>query len=641
MLKAMRKNVKSLAPTLWIVIATFIISIFAIWGGAGRLGEKTKTETIAYLGKDKISMNAYYSALRQRLEGLQKQFQGLNKALIQQLNIPQQVLEQLIQQDLLEQKAEEMGITASDQEVRDRIVALFQRDGKFVGFDEYKRILDWNHMSVADFEDNLKKEIIMNKVVQFLTAGIAVTPEEAWENYDKLNSSAKIEYLLLDETKIPSDQLLSPEEIQSYFEINKDKYALPERREGAYVFLSTEVVKKDVQVGDSEIEKYYKDNIDQFKEPARVRVSRIYLPFAGKEKNAAQAEAQGLLDRVSKGEDFAQLAKSFSQDAKAKDGGDWGYDEWRSLSSQEREEIGKLEKGQVSGVVETPEGFSILKVAEKEPEKTLPLEDVKTRVKSILEDQEARDLAAQKISQLEKSARKEKSLDVAAQKIGLKVKKTGPLKQGQAVDDIDPAGSLSQALFGLKDNEISSPLYIFSGTGIVQLEKIDPPRPAAFEEVKDSVEKDLKAVTKKEIARQKISQARTQVEGKKWEDVASKLDLEYKNVMDYKREQYLAVIGESPEIDRLVFSLPLNQVSEPVEYASGYALVMVLERKDASREEFEKNKETEMNNLLEAKKNKFLVSYIDRLRQEKNVKINYNLFMQINSDILSRYEGQE
>ena len=39
MLKTMRKNVKALKPTLWIVIATFIISIFVIWGGAGRLGE--------------------------------------------------------------------------------------------------------------------------------------------------------------------------------------------------------------------------------------------------------------------------------------------------------------------------------------------------------------------------------------------------------------------------------------------------------------------------------------------------------------------------------------------------------------------------------------------------------------------------
>jgi hypothetical protein len=136
-------------------------------------------------------------------------------------------------------------------------------------------------------------------------------------------------------------------------------------------------------------------------------------------------------------------------------------------------------------------------------------------------------------------------------------------------------------------------------------------------------------------------EARAQVEGKKWEEGVLKVGLEYKNVMDHRREQYLAVIGESPEIDRLVFSLPLNQVSEPVEYANGYALIRVLERKEASREEFEKNKETEMNNLLEAKRNKFLQAYLEKLRQEKKVKVNYNLFMQINSDILSRFEGGE
>ena len=64
MLKTMRKNVKSLAPTLWIVIATFIIAIFAVWGGAGRLGEKARSETVATVGGEKISMNAYFNVLR-------------------------------------------------------------------------------------------------------------------------------------------------------------------------------------------------------------------------------------------------------------------------------------------------------------------------------------------------------------------------------------------------------------------------------------------------------------------------------------------------------------------------------------------------------------------------------------------------
>ena len=641
MLKTMRKNVKALAPTLWIVIATFIISIFAIWGGAGRLGEKNQEETIAFMGRNHISMDSYYQALRSRLEALQKEFRGLNKSFIQQLNIPQQVLEQMIQQNLLSRKAGEMGITASSQEIRDRIVSLFQRDGKFIGIDEYRRILEYNRMSMSQYENSLKEEIILNKLIQLLTAGITATPEELWENYRKQNESAKIEYLLLEESKVTYDQTLAAAEIQAYFEKNKAKYSLPERRQGSYIFLQTEDFKKEVQVSDGDIEKYYKDNLDQFKEPEKIKVSRVFLSAASKDKATLQKDAQAILDRLTGGSDFAQIARTSSQDEKAKEGGDWGFDDWRRLSAKEREEIEKLSADQMSGLVETTDGFSILKVSEKEPEKIQTLDEVKARIKSTLEDQKARELSTQRIGQIEKTARREKSLDVAAQKMGLKVKSTGLLKQGQALEEFDPAGSVSQALFGLKEKQVSPPIYAFTGTGIAELEKVEAPRPATFEEVGQDVERDLRAGKQKEITLQKIQAARTQVEGKNWEEIAPKLGLEFKSVAEHKKEQYLGVIGESPEIDRLAFSLPVNQTSEPVEFATGYALVKVLERKEASREEFEKNRQTELTNFLEAKKNRFLQAYLDKLRGEKDVKINYNLFMQVNNDILSRFESQE
>ena len=641
MLKTMRKNVKALAPTLWIVIATFIISIFAIWGGAGRLGEKSQDDTIASMGRDHISMDSYYQALRNRLEALQKEFRALNKSFIQQLNIPQQVLEQMIQQNLLAQKAAQMGITASSQEVRDRIVSIFQRDGKFIGYDEYRQILEYNRISLSQYENSLKEEIVLNKLIQLLTAGITATPEELWESYRKQNESAKIEYLLLEESKVPYDQVLTAAEIQAYFEKNKANYSLPERRQGSYIFLQTEDFKKEVQVSDGDLEKYYKDNLDQFKEPAKIRVSRVFLSAAGKDKAAVKNDAQAVLDRLTGGGDFAQIAMTSSQDDKAKEGGDWGFDDWRRLSAKEREEIEGLSAGQTSGLVETDDGFSILKVSEKEPEKIQTLEEVKARIKTTLEDQKAREMAEQRIGQIEKTAHREKSLDVAAQKMGLKVKSTGLLKPGQALEEIDPAGSISQALFGLKEKQISSPVYVFTGTGITELEKVEAPRPATFEEVSQDVEKDLRAGKQKEITLQKIQEARGQVEGKNWEEIAPKLGLEFKSIAEHKKEQYLGVIGESAEIDRLAFSLPLNQTSEPVEFATGYALVRVLERKEASREELEKNRQTELTNFLEAKKNRFLQAYLDKLRGEREVKINYNLFMQVNNEILSRFDNQE
>src|SRR5512136_2495686 len=105
MLKTMRKNVKSLKPVLWIVVATFIVSIFFIWGGAGRLGEGGGAGTVATVGRDRISSDEYFQTLRSRLEAMKKQFSGLNAGLIQQLNIPEQVLQQIVQQRILLQIA--------------------------------------------------------------------------------------------------------------------------------------------------------------------------------------------------------------------------------------------------------------------------------------------------------------------------------------------------------------------------------------------------------------------------------------------------------------------------------------------------------------------------------------------------------
>lgn len=88
MLKTMRKNVKSLAPVLWIVIATFIIAIFAVWGGAGRLGESRRENTIVQIGKADISVEDYFNVLRQRVEAMKKEYPDLNPALLRQAQSP-------------------------------------------------------------------------------------------------------------------------------------------------------------------------------------------------------------------------------------------------------------------------------------------------------------------------------------------------------------------------------------------------------------------------------------------------------------------------------------------------------------------------------------------------------------------------
>jgi peptidyl-prolyl cis-trans isomerase D len=641
MLKAMRKNVKALKPTLWIIIAMFVVAIFAIWGGAGRLGETNRTNTLVTIGRERISSDAYFQTLRQRLEAMKKEYNQLNKALIQQLNIPQQVLQQMVEQALLLQIAEDMKLGATDPEVRDRIISypVFQKDGKFIGFKEYKQVLDWNRIPLANFEASLKKEILIDKVVKLLTAGITVSDEEVWDNYKKQNESAKIEYLVAEKDKIEVTDKPDGPAIQAHFEKNKSPYKVPEKRTADYLFFRTDDLKTQVKVDDSEIEKYYKDNLSQFQEPEKTKVGRIFLPYTDKDKPLVLAQAADVLKRVRAGEDFAELARKFSKDDKAKDGGDWGLSAWTALPAKETDELGKLDAGKTSDVIETDAGAAILRVAEKTAAITRPLAEVKTTVKNILEDQKARELAADKASRVEKEARRQKSLDVAAQKEGFKVKTTGPLKQADPLEDFDPSGSISQTLFTLKDKEISAPIYTYTGVGLVQLQKTEPERPAKLEEVRDVVERDMLDIRKKEMAMEKLAGVLAGLKDN-WEEAAQKNGLQIKTAEAHKREQYLSLIGENPEVDNLAFSLPIKEPSRPIEVEGGYAVVRILDRKLVTKEEFAKTRDTERSTLLESRRSRFLQSYMVKARDEKKVKVNYDLYMQMSTEVMNRFSGE-
>ncbi len=312
--------------------------------------------------------------------------------------------------------------------------------------------------------------------------------------------------------------------------------------------------------------------------------------------------------------------------------------DWRSLSAKETGAAGKLDAGKVSDIVETDTGAAVFKVTEKTAAATKSLAEVGATVKGILEDQKARTAVSERIGRIEKLAKKEKSLDLAAQKEGLKAASTGALKKGDTLGDFDTAGAVSETLFGLTEKGLSSPIYAYSGAGLAQLQKVEAERPAKLEEVRADVEKDIVDGWKKDRALEKLKDLRAKLKDD-WNAEAGKLKLEYKSVEAHKREQYLGLIGDNPEVDNLVFTLPLKQVSDPLPVEGGYAIFRVLERKEAAPADFDKAKATERETLLEQKRNKFLQSFMAQAREEKKVRINYDLFLKLNNDVLSRFSG--
>lgn len=642
MLKSMRKNLKSLAPALWLVIFAFILSIFFVWGKGGGSGESRDKNVVAYVGKEKISVDIYINSLRTKIESLKEQFKELDANFIQQLNIPQQALEETIRQELILQTARRIGVKAADSEIRNRVLSypVFQKDGKFIGFDEYKKILEWNRTTVSEFEDIISKEIMTTKAIQILTSGVSVTRDEVWENFKKSNESAELEYIYIPSDKMELSEQPTKEALLDYFGKNKDKYEIPEKRTAEYVFLNKEDLKGQIDIKDPDVQKYYESNKSHFEEPEKRRVQRIFLPFGDNEKKDILEQSNEIKKQLDKGEDFGKLALEFSKDDQASNNGDWGYFEWKQLPLEEQDTIQELAEKQISDPIELEDGVSIIRVSEILPSVQLPLEDVRERIETILRDNKAEEMIETRIAQLEKLALKEKSLDVAAQKLGYKIKNTGPLELGEGIDEIDPSGSLSHMLFNMEEKEISSPLITYKGKGISQLIKIDPPRPAAFEEVEEKVKNDFINEKKEQKAFERASSIKNSSNGSDLKDLAESDDIEYKSAQNHKREQYLSLIGENSEIDRIVFSLPLTELSDPIKVKGGAVLLRVLERKEVTKEEFDENFIQARNELLNTKQNKLFQSMYIKMREKIGVKINYDLYTRVNSEILSRYQSE-
>jgi len=145
-----------------------------------------------------------------------------------------------------------------------------------------------------------------------------------------------------------------------------------------------------VAVKPEQVTDFYAKNPDQFKQPERVRASHILImvPKGADEaaKTTARTKAADILKDVKAGKDFAALAKQHSQDpGSAQNGGDLGFFQQGQMVGPFNDVAFKLSPGTVSDLVETEFGFHIIKVAEKQAARTVPLDEVRPQVEQYLQ----------------------------------------------------------------------------------------------------------------------------------------------------------------------------------------------------------------------------------------------------------------
>lgn len=637
----MRKNLKSLSWALWLVIIAFVGFIFVEWG-SGRFTPGGGKSEFLVVGDKTIKADKYRNFLLRSVENLKYQMKGkLNKNLLIKYGIPERALQSLINSTIIKLEAEKYDLFISDEELSRSIVnnPNFQRNAKFIGKQAYENVLRANRINIQEFEDNLRSDLLVEKLKSVVTAGLVIGEDELREMYKKESDMADINYVALDIDSVKEKIKLTDDEIKAYFEKNREKYKTQEMRKGYALVLKFDDFKKDIKIDDKQMFDYYKKNKKDFLDPEKIRVYRIFLKYNKDNRDEVLKKAEDLKDKITK-DNFEKIAKEVSEDKKKDNGGDWGYSEWKTnFTQQELDIIDRLKEGDISNPVSTLDGFSIIYLKEKKLERQKSFTDVKDTIKSILERNKLKEIAKNKIQEIYSKVKDSKDLMGASKEYGYKVVETNYLKVGEMIKGVDALGYISRKLFVLEKDKISQPFEMFDGYAIVQLKDIKAPELMKFEQAKDIVKGDLESKKKIEILVKKAEKILNDIKTKTLNAEIEKIlkdkyDLDYKS-FSYKRGSRLGFYSK-PELDEIIFSLNKEEFSKPIKFDNGVVIVRLNDKTVSTDEDFLNSKQEFYNKKIKTERDNYFAIYILNKRRKYKVRINQKIYQEIKDYVLSR-----
>lgn len=177
--------------------------------------------------------------------------------------------------------------------------------------------------------------------------------------------------------------------------------------------MEKQVISK-IKISDEDSRRFYDENPDYFKQPEQVQASHILIKSNDDDdkakKEAALKKIKEIQAKVKSGEDFATLAKEYSEGPSGKNGGDLGYFGPGQMVKPFEDAAFALEPGQVSDIVTTRFGHHLIMVTGKKEAKTIPYEEAKEKIDTFLKQKETNESIKKYVEALKKEAKIETSL---------------------------------------------------------------------------------------------------------------------------------------------------------------------------------------------------------------------------------------
>ena len=639
MLKLMRDSFQQLKWILVAIVAIFILFIFVDWGAGGARSGNQDRGYAARVNGETISFREFDRALYYMEKNYEQLYrQPLSPQMAAAMGLNRHVLDSLVDQRLMLQQAQRLHLNATPEEVRKRILQIptLNPAGKFVGDEDYARyIRTVGYQSPAEFEDELSRDITLQKMESALSNSIVVSPKAAEAEYRRVSESAKIRYVLFPASREAATISVSPAEVDQYYRANQSKYAHGEQRAIKYLLVDTSLLRSQINPSESELRKRYDAAKEEYKRSASAHILHILIkvdPNATPQVDAAaKAKADNIVKQLRAGADFAKLAKENSGDpSSSSKGGDMGWVEQGTTVDPFDQAAFSVPLNTIPDPIRTKEfGYHIIKVLDRRPAGYRPFEEVKPELAAQVADQVAKDQARDEITRVaaQIKQRKPKSPNeftaIAAGRVSSN--DTQWFGKTDAIPGIGNNPTISTWAFNAKQNDLGDIIGMQRGPIIPFLYAIRPAGVSDLSEIRARVENDARGAKAREQARSALAKA---LPAPNIEAVGAKVGLPPTEALITRSGHVAGFTGDISPLVEAAMSGKVGEIKGPIPVNEGAVVFQVVEAKKVDAKAADENRASYAEMLRQQEARNLRTVLLQRLRKESTIDVNTKLLEQ-------------
>jgi len=620
----MRKHAKSWLIKVMIGLISIVFVLYFGYSFTERKGLK-----VASVNGEPISRLEYEETKRVLRENLQQQYRDAwSEDLMKMFDIDNMALDNLINQRLVNQEAKKIGLDITEKEIQEEILAYpyFQSNGRF---DErrYNSLLSQNRMTPEDFEAGIAQQLLERKLTQFLTTFSSVTDQELLDDYTFDNERIMISYVQFLPKDFEGSVEYEPKALEDYFAEHKEEYRMPEKIQIVYMTIDPNDFADEVVISDEEVESYYEENMDMHQQEHQVKARHILFKLEAEtpeeEEEKVKERALSVLEKARAGEDFADLAKEYSEGPTNEKGGDLGYFSSGQMVKPFDDAAFGMEKGEISDLVKTQFGYHIIKVEDIKEARTKILAEVQDEIRDRLLQITIGDSAHEKaLSLIDQMPYEGVVLSQYAETHQVPVEQSEYFSSNDTIPGIGDDPGIKNTIFSLEKDDVSDLLEFKDKYYIVQV--IDK-KASYLPELKDVEEGVAKNFASYLATRDAGAAAEKYLEelkeGKSWEEIATERNLLPQKSDFFTRNESGAQAPSGPDFKETAFGLGEDRryPDKVFENFRGIFVIRWEGRDGIDSEKFEQEKEDARASLMQEKQQTVFGDWLESLKNRAKV----------------------